>query len=290
MKVRFAIMWLLPLLIWGAEVSSGDNNKPCMDCHPKQQAEFQKSPMAIAATTPTFLKEWQDKGQSDGCLACHSPTRSAGVTCIDCHGMGSHPYPRLQAQMVCARCHDAPGEITLRSFRNSPAARRGDDCLTCHVTGDTFNHDFRGPTHPGFLQGIAQLTIAFRRDAAGYTALIRIQHKAGHALPGGTTGRSVWLLVAQTDSAGKSLQEHQYRFGWLHSPTHGWRENTLPPGVGKVVETRLQPGARGVRVKLVYRFRAGGLERDDPDQVTLAEEVRTLSFREPQARSFLSEK
>lgn len=285
MRGWFLIMWLLPVLNLGVAVSAGA--KPCMECHPKQQAEFQKSAMAIAAITATFLEEWQKKGQPEACLACHSPTRSTGVTCIDCHGGGSHPYPRLRSQVVCARCHDAPGEITLRSYRNSPAYRRGDDCLTCHVGGEVFNHDFKGPSRPGFLRGIAHITIAFRRDAAADTALIRIRHKAGHALPGGTTGRSVWLLVEQTDTAGRSLRQHQYRFGWLHSSATGWRENTLPPGVGKVIETRLRSDAMGIRVKLIYRFRAGGLDRDDPDQVTLAEAVRTLSFREQQERSFL---
>jgi len=59
MRGWFLIMWLLPVLNLGVAVSAGA--KPCMECHPKQQAEFQKSAMAIAAITATFLEEWQKK-------------------------------------------------------------------------------------------------------------------------------------------------------------------------------------------------------------------------------------
>lgn len=278
MKAWIAAL-LLPLFSGGVGATA-DRDNACAACHPRQQAEFQQSRMAIAAETATFREEWRQNGSPESCLRCHSPTGSAGVTCIDCHGLSAHPYPRVQVPAACAPCHDAPGEITLRSFRNSPAARRGDDCLTCHLPDASFSHDFQGPTRPGFLQGIATLTIAFRRDPGGDTALIRIRHKAGHALPGGTTGRSVWLLVEQLDSRGRRLEDRQYRFGWLHSITAGWRENTLPPGVGKVVETPLHGASRRIRVKLIYRFRAGGLDVEDLGQVVLAEEIRTLSFRE----------
>lgn len=277
----FTLLCLLPILVWGAQgyPTDTDAGSACGDCHQKQQAEFQLSSMATAARSPDFIEEWRQSGKPDSCFACHSPGHSAGVSCVDCHGVATHPYPRLQVPTVCAPCHDAPGEITLRSFRASPAAHRGEDCLTCHLPNQGFSHDFRGPTRPGFLNGIAALTIAFRRDSAGDTALLRIRHQAGHALPGGTTGRSVWLLVEQVDGQGVQLDQRQYRFGWLHSPTTGWRENTLPPGVGKVIETPLHTAARVIRAKLIYRFRPGGLDVVDPDQVTLVDEVRELSFR-----------
>jgi hypothetical protein len=274
-----AVLFIAPLLAWGGTGYPGDETAPCGDCHPRQQAGFQRSRMAMAARTPAFLEEWRQKGRPDTCFACHAPTRGAGVACTDCHGSAGHPYPGLSLPAVCAPCHDAPGELTLRSFRDSPAARRGEDCLSCHLPGEGFSHDFRGPRRRGFLQGIATLAIAFRREPAGDTALLRIRHRAGHALPGGTTGRAVWLLVEQRDVGGRVVAERHYRFGWLHSPTAGWRENSLPPGVGKVVEVPLHEAAGVIRAKLIYRLRAGGLEIADPDQVVLVDETRPLAFR-----------
>ncbi|MCW8980425.1 MAG: hypothetical protein OQJ83_03470 [Altibacter sp.] len=233
----------------------------------------------MAARTPAFLDEWKQKGNPDSCFDCHSPTHSDGVHCTDCHSTNAHPYPKLHVPTVCVPCHDAPGEITIRSFRDSSAARRGEDCLACHLPDKVLSHDFRGPSRRGFLDGIASLTIAYRRDVEGDIALLRIRHKAGHALPGGTTGRAVWLLVEQVDGQGVRLDEHQYRFGWLHSPTTGWRENTLPPGIGKVIEMPLHEAAKMIRAKLIYRFRTGDLDVEDLDQVILVEETRTLSFR-----------
>lgn len=279
--MRWLLAWLciLSLPAWSAPAYPLDPGQSCADCHSRQHREFQQSRMAVAARTPAFLKEWRQQGEPTTCLDCHAPSRADGVACTDCHGTTGHPYPRVSVPVVCARCHDAPGELTLRSFRDSPAARRGEDCLACHLPGEGFSHDFRGPGRPGFLQGIATLSIAFRREPDGDTALLRIHHLAGHALPGGTTGRAVWLLVEQRDAGGLVVAERHYRFGWLHSPTAGWRENTLPPGVGKVVEVPLHEAAGVIRAKLIYRFRAGGLERADPDQVVLVDETRPLAFR-----------
>lgn len=273
------MLWLALMLVWGGSVFLGDEATPCADCHGRQQSEFQQSRMAVAARTATFRKEWQQKGEPESCFDCHSPSRSEGVACADCHGTGGHPYPRLQVPGTCARCHDAPGEITVRSFRHSSAARRGEDCLSCHLPDQEFSHDFRGPARPGFLHGVASLLIAFRQEPSVDTALLVIRHRAGHVLPGGTTGRAVWLVVEQCDEGGQVVDERRYRFGWLHSAASGWRENTLPPGSGKVIEVPLHEAARRIRAKLIYRFRAGALDLSDPDQVVLIDKTRRLAFR-----------
>ncbi len=276
--MKWLLVWLcmLPLSAQGGPAYPHDPGQPCADCHARQQREFQQSRMAVAAHTATFLDEWRQQGEPATCLDCHAPTGAAGVACTDCHGTAEHPYARVSVPAVCARCHDAPGEITLRSYRNGPAARRGEACPDCHLP-EAGSHDFRGPARPGFLRGIATLGVSIRRDIGGDTALLRIRHRAGHALPGGTTGRAVWLLVDQHDASGGVVAERQYRFGWLHSPTTGWRENSLPPGIGKVVEVPLHTAARQIRVKLIYRFRAGALELVDPEQVVLVEQARSVS-------------
>lgn len=268
------LMTLIPLLAWGGQnLQPPPSGEPsyCPDCHQKEHAEYIQSRMAYAARTPTFLYEWKTKGKAEHCLDCHAPSRKDGITCIDCHGSTGHPYLKLDVPEVCARCHDAPGENTVRSFRSSPAARRGEGCLDCHLEGDRVSHDFKGPSSSGFLEGVAKLRIALRRDVGGYTALIRIRHRAGHALPGGTTGRSVWLVVEEVNAENVVRHQKQYRFGWVHDPQAGWEENTLPPGAGKVIEVpRVNPEeTRFLRAKLIYRFIPGNLEKYDPDQVVL---------------------
>ncbi len=271
---RLALLCAMMLLIAATDALSSESERPetCVDCHKKAQDEFKHSRMAVAAQTMTFIKEWQAKGKDKKCLNCHAPSGGDGVACIDCHDSGEHPYPNLKIPQVCARCHDAPGEVTVRSYQGSPAARQGKDCLDCHLQGERSGHDFTGPSRPGFLQDAASLNISMRDDEDGLTALILVRHNAGHALPGGTTGRAVWLLVEEMDREGELINKTRFRFGWQHDSNNDWQNQTLPPGSGKVVEVPMSGSeiSGTVHATLIYRFQPGGLERPDPDQVILA--------------------
>jgi hypothetical protein len=243
----------------------------CADCHQQEQLEFERSRMAMAADTVDFLSEWEGKGRVGRCLACHAPSGGRGLVCRDCHGDSGHPYAKLATPQVCARCHDAPGESTVRSFLRSPAASRERGCLDCHQSEEGGGHDFMGPTRAGFLEGVARLRLALRKDAGGDRLLVRISHRAGHALPGGTTGRSVWLVVETFARGNRRLAESLTRFGWYHDATFGWQDWTLPPGPGKVVEIPIKRDDDTVliRARLIYRFRPGLLEDPDPREVVL---------------------
>ncbi len=269
------LLWLLwlPGLAFAQPQTPPGPGEPsrCPDCHRQEVESFLRSRMSVAARTTDFLREWAEAGRADRCLNCHAPTGGEGVACGDCHGDTGHPYPRLETPAACARCHDAPGEVTVRSYRQSPSARRGEGCLDCHLAERGGSHDFTGPTRVGFLSGIARLRLSLRRDGAGDTLLIGIRHRAGHALPGGTTGRSVWLTVEALAADGRRLSRSVHRFGWLHDGALGWRDRTLPPGPGKVIEVPLEgiAGTASVEARLVYRFRSGPLEAPDPREVEL---------------------
>ncbi len=270
------LLWLA-LIPWtaGAEPPAtaprAGETSHCPDCHQKQHLEFQRSRMAVAADMPDFIREWERKGRVERCLACHAPSGKKGVVCRDCHGDSGHPYAKLATPKVCARCHDAPGELTVRSFLQSPAARRGEGCLDCHLPDTGDSHDFMGPLRTGFLQGVARLRLSLRRDAGGDTLLIRIGHRAGHALPGGTTGRSVWLEVEAFARERRRLSRSLYRFGWYHDSTREWLDWTLPPGPGKVIEVPIKSGADTalIKARLIYRFQSGPLQVPDPREVVL---------------------
>ena len=170
---------------------------------------------------------------------------------------------------MCARCHDAPGERTVQGFRASPAAAQGQTCLDCHLPEGraASDHAFQGPSVPGFLDRVATLRLLLRQDpATGPVAVVQVTHRAGHALPGGTTGRSVWLIVSGLGSDGAPVWSERVRFGWEHPPDQGWRDRTLPAGRPAVLELP-QPGRQGaerLRAELWYRFAPGDWSEPDP--------------------------
>ncbi|MEJ2455120.1 MAG: hypothetical protein P8103_13320 [Candidatus Thiodiazotropha sp.] len=284
------LLWLPGLALAEPQTAPPGPGEPshCPDCHRQETESFKRSRMAVAARTPDFLREWKSKGRVERCLACHAPSGGKGVECGDCHGDTGHPYPRLETPAVCARCHDAPGEVTVRSYRRSPAARQGEGCLDCHLDTTPGSHDFAGPMRAGFLEGIARLRLSLRRDEGGdtLTLLIGIRHRAGHALPGGTTGRSVWLVVESFAPDGRILERSTVRFGWFHDSRMEWRDRTLPPGPGKVIEIPLQGAAEAtsVEARLLYRFRPGPLETPDPREVELDRARFALSHKMRESR------
>lgn len=249
--------------------------RPCAECHEPIADAFAGTRMAGAASGRDFLTEWATKGKPDGCLSCHAPSGGQGLGCADCHGSGGHPYPRVQVPDACARCHDAPGENTVRGFLEGPAPARGQDCLTCHLPDSSRaeDHRFQGPSTSGFLSGVARVRAFLRRArGGGTTAIIQVTHRAGHALPGGTTGRSVWLVMRGLRADGADAWRETARFGWEHHPDRGWLDRTLPAGKPALLEI-LQPDRRGavrLRAELWYRFRAGPLEELDQRAVMLS--------------------
>jgi len=248
--------------------------RPCVECHQAIVLAFGETRMAQAAVGTEFLAEWNGKDRPAYCMSCHAPSGGKGLGCADCHGTGPHPYLKLEAPGVCAACHDAPGESTVRRFLAGPAARRGKNCLDCHLPGTApeLDHRFQGPSVAGFLDQVAKVRILLRREpSSGTTAVIQVTHRAGHALPGGTTGRSVWLVAKGLKSDGTEAWTEHVRFGWEHDPEEGWVDRTLLPGRGAVIELPWPEGDGAVklRAELLYRFRPGGLEVPDPRAVLL---------------------
>ncbi|MBF0267725.1 MAG: hypothetical protein HQL44_03945 [Alphaproteobacteria bacterium] len=229
--------------------------------------------MANAARSDDFITEWKEAGNNPDCLSCHAPSGGDGVVCVDCHGSGPHPYERVKVPQICARCHDAPGESTLRRHKASLAAQRKLDCLSCHVKPGGPSHAFLGATTPQFLVGAARLHLALRQEGGRQILLAAVRPKTGHALPGGTTGRSVWLVVKGLGGEDNSLRwRESWRFGWLKGPDGSWEETTLAPDIGANLEID-EPGRAGaerVEAELVYRFRPGPFEEPDPRQVTIS--------------------
>lgn len=240
-------LWLILVVVLAGLPALADED--CASCHRPQAEEFAQTAMARAASTPTFLKEWAEAKSDKACLTCHSPSGGAGIACRDCHGGDGHPYAAVAVPDVCAQCHDAPGESTVRMFKTSLAARNGATCLDCHLDAGRGRHAFRGASDPSFLRNVATVQLAF----SGERLIASIHHTAGHSLPGGTTGRAVWLVLRGFGISGEQVWEERRRFGWRNNG-QGWEDSSLAPDVTSAVEieTPQRNGATSVEARLLY--------------------------------------
>lgn len=232
----------------------------CVQCHEEVVQAFSHSAMSKAASTRTFLNEWDDRGNDAMCLTCHAPSGGSGVQCRDCHGAVEHPVDKLEVPAVCARCHDAPGENTVRMHVASRSYRAGQNCLDCHAGNGTGNlHQFRGPSFEGFLNNVAHIRVAVLKDADQLDAEVRVSHRAGHGLPGGTTGRAVWLTAEGIDGEGAIHWRERVRFGWEHDKNGAWLDRSLKPDEIACVrfENLGRYGVTRVHVALIYQFSPG---------------------------------
>ncbi|CAA6603657.1 exported hypothetical protein [Rhodospirillaceae bacterium LM-1] len=272
MTWRLALSWLLltSFPLFAAE--------PCESCHLETHRQFAATAMAKAARSDDFIQEWGQGGRNPACLSCHAPSGTEGVVCVDCHGLGPHPYPRLSVPETCARCHDAPGESTVRRHKTSLAARRNLNCLSCHVKPSAGSHGFIGATDPAFLRTAALLHLAVRNDLGKQILVAAIRPRTGHALPGGTTGRSVWLVIKGMGRGNAERWRETWRFGWWQGPKGEWEDATLAPDIGANLEVA-EPGRQGtdwIEAELIFRFRPGPFEEPDPRQVTISKAQMTL--------------
>ncbi|ROR31973.1 hypothetical protein [Inmirania thermothiophila] len=234
----------------------------CAGCHPGATADFAGTAMARAASTPGFVAEWGRAGRDPACLRCHAPAGGPGVGCAACHGEG-HPGAQADPVRACARCHDAPGENTLRSYAASRAARAGRTCIDCHAPRGR-PHALRGPATGALLPGSVDLTGLWRGDEVELVLAAR----AGHAVPGGTSGRALWLVAEARDGAGRVVAEARWRFGWEYADG-GWVDRTLWPDRPARRRFAVPPQAVAVAARVLYRL-APSPEPEGPDAVLVA--------------------
>lgn len=132
----------------------------CGDCHPRETAEFLRSPHADAtrqALGAARLTMQIPAMQRRGCLACHSQgLLEPGTTetpdearCTACHG--GHRFSSADARQPesCGLCHRGPDHPHVEAWEASPhgvawRASHGDErqaptCSTCHMPGGS--HD-----------------------------------------------------------------------------------------------------------------------------------------------------
>ncbi len=109
----------------------------CKDCHPKQYAQWAKTPHARASSR--LSREQQRDPRCTSCHATSAPDGLLGVQCESCHGAGREYWPepvmrdRKLARAVglrsggepsvCYRCHTVDSAL-LRPFNVTEALKR----------------------------------------------------------------------------------------------------------------------------------------------------------------------
>lgn len=235
----------------GVAAAAGDLGSPngCLPCHAEVVAEWRESMHSQAFTDPQVrAPEQSDNFRKTECLPCHASApifaygiepgsrvvaresrRHDGIDCLSCHGLPGGGVAatrsgldapcqpvydaRLQSEALCAPCHNQ--HQTHDEWRASPAAERGDDCLSCHMERVTRaggeagapragrSHLFLGGRHREFALAGLELSPRLDRDERELVVDV-VNAFAGHNLPSDSRNRALDLVVTLYDARGKS--------------------------------------------------------------------------------------
>ncbi len=113
----------------------------CIGCHEGLRNYWDHSPHAQAFSNQTFQTAWQEQGEPQQCLTCHTTGYdpetgtylSEGVDCLACHNpiVSNHPeqyMPTDVSSRLCGTCH----QETFSEWENSHHAQEDMACGQCH--------------------------------------------------------------------------------------------------------------------------------------------------------------
>ena len=141
---------------------------------------------------------------------------------------GCHHFPPGTAPLVAG----ATLQNTYEEWRESPAAREGQTCQTCHMPDR--RHLFRGIHDPETVRRAVQWTFDVDPRAARVKARMTLTNTgAGHYLPTYVVPE-IWMRIEVMDSAGATLAVAEHRIARKVTSENGaWTQTS---------DTRLAPG------------------------------------------------
>ncbi len=143
-----AVLFAVPFVfvaVAGVQASTLLDETPvdpgCQECHPAIHGAWKNSHHGQAMTDPNFAAAWEEQGQPNECLPCHTTgydpiTRtweSDGITCEACHApMPSNhpdqPMPTDRSASLCGGCH----QETVLEWKVSHHHQAELTCVDCH--------------------------------------------------------------------------------------------------------------------------------------------------------------
>ncbi len=304
----------------GATVLAGPTT--CLPCHANVVTEWRDSMHAESFTDPQVrAPDQSDNFRKTECLPCHTPRplfehgiepgarvlarverRADGVDCLSCHGLPADDgggvaasragltgacRPTLRTELSthfsCAACHDQHN--TNQEWLVSPAAARGDDCISCHMprvqrSGAEVGAPRAGRSHR-FLGGrdeeftLQAIDLTHELSADGRTLTARLHNRfAGHNLPTDSRNRALDLVVTLFDAHGRALgpPPGTERESWEQDGTarrrfrNPYRSSGAPSTqlpAGETASVSVEVPATAVRAVIGLHYKLQPFVRDD---------------------------
>jgi len=116
------------------------SDEECSECHIDIHDRWSHSPHANAYEDPYFQEQWQELGNPNDCLACHTTNYqqstgmydAEGITCRACHtAMQDHPESVAETEIkseFCGTCHTT----TVNEWRKTGHSLSDVSCIECH--------------------------------------------------------------------------------------------------------------------------------------------------------------
>ena len=271
--------------------------KMCKRCHPAIWREWERSMHAKAWEDPIYQEAAsQVEDREKTCDPCHTPEpilitgigkmpklrtedRKYGVSCIVCHidahgamhGPHKSANPMYHANVtseahaepteLCATCHGQPSvpeHNQVASFKNSPAAEKGQNCASCHMPAvkrtlsvHTYEpvtvrrHTWAGSRSVSKLRSAANLKIV-RADGK---ATVRLTNKAGHLLPGEALRAIILDVTISAPDSVVNRREQAFISEASDKPEH----SRIQPGETREFVYTLNDTEK-IEAKLLYRL------------------------------------
>jgi hypothetical protein len=264
--------------------SFGDQGRSswCVHCH---------APL-VEQRTQAFL------GEPPG-----TPLLQEGVNCAACHiregriltaqtpslaAREAHPVrhePELRTADFCGGCHEfhlpdrsAPGrpdtpllmQQTLKEWRASEAASRGETCQACHMAGGS--HTFPGSHNLEFVRGA--LEIDWRWSGPSTVCAVLRARNVGHAIPTGDPFRRLRLRVCQDEACTPPLGQRYLsrEISWVGEEFIERPDSRLapPPAPDRTECFELPQGTLASSWKLEFLYAEPRIEGQLPESVSRA--------------------
>ena len=147
-RVLIAILFAIPFglaAVVGAQASvdhqDATADPDCQVCHPAVYAVWEQSHHGQAMSAPAFANAWEEQGESQECLPCHTTGYDAtsetweaeGIVCKACHAplTANHPLepmPTDRSVNLCGTCH----QETVFEWQVSVHRSAELSCVDCH--------------------------------------------------------------------------------------------------------------------------------------------------------------
>ncbi len=295
----------------------------CAPCHAREVSAWSNTAHARAWSDKVFIAAYREEPMAF-CRGCHAPLsdparepdavgRAEGVSCVQCHARATeHLATRGIARadtaapdaVRCGGCHQFafpvdrgegralwhtpnPMQNTVREWAASQAIRRGDDCVSCHVTDD---HGLDGVGERAFLASAVRVRVHARRERGRWSVVAEVRPASvGHAFPTGDLYRR-GRLVAWVDGDASSERERVFARRFEEAPLIDDRGAVVfarrerydarvpPPGADDTDTVTLSVPARG-DAPLRWRFEHWRTRPDIAARQGLRDdEVRSVLF------------